>query len=147
MRLKIELPATWTQVDGPDRPASFCRDNGSGTIQVSWAEYRGGELPTDITAESLKDMAETFGHSNGFGELAESSVGNCPYGMFGTGVFHSAEYPRIQVWFISNGRDHIMATHICSAPPEESEIADAQQIAASLALGPERPLKPRWKFW
>ena len=147
MRLKIELPTTWTQADNPDGPATFCRENGSGAFQVSWGEYRGGKLPTDVTAESLKQMAENFGHSNGFGEMIESSCGSCGYGMFGTGVFRSTDHPRIQVWFVSDGRDFIMATHICSVQPERSEIAEAQQIAASLALGPEQPVKPKWKFW
>ena len=136
MRLKIELPTTWGQADIPDGPATFCREDGSGAFQVSWAEYRGGKLPTDVTADSLKQMAERFGQSNGFGEMTESSGGDCRYGMYGTGVFRSAEHPRIQVWFISDGRDHIMATHICSVQPEQSEIVEAQQIAASLALGP-----------
>lgn len=135
MRLKIELPTTWAQADNPDGPATFCREDGSGAFQVSWAEYRGGMLPSDVTAESLKQMAENFGQRNDFGEMTESSGGRCRYGMFGTGVFRSADHPRIQVWFVSDGRDHIMATHICSAQPEEGEIAEAQQIAASLALG------------
>jgi hypothetical protein len=51
------------------------------------------------------------------------------------------------VWFISDGRDHIMATHICDYEPVSDEIAEAQQIASSLALGPEQPAKPKWKFW
>jgi hypothetical protein len=100
-----------------------------------------------VTADSLKQMAETFGQANGFGEMIESSSGSCRYGMYGTGVFRSAEHPRIQVWFVSDGCDHIMATHVCSIEPESSEIAEAQQIAASLALGPEHPLKRKWKFW
>jgi hypothetical protein len=147
MRLKIQLPTTWSQVDNPDGPATFCREDGSGAFQVSWAEYGGGNLPTDVTADGLKQMAERFGQSNGFGEMTESSSGSCRYGMFGTGVFRSTEHSRIQVWFVSDGRDHIMATHICSEPPGESEIAEARQIAASLALGPEHPPKLKWKFW
>jgi hypothetical protein len=147
MSLKIELPPTWSQVDCPDGPATFCRENGSGAFQVSWAEYQGGKLPTDVTADSLKQMAERFGQSNGFGEMTESAGGSCGYGMFGTGVFRSTSHPRIQVWFVSDGRDHIMATHICSAPPEQNEIAEAQQIAASLALRPKPSPKPKWKFW
>jgi len=147
MRLQIELPTTWAQTDNPDGPATFCREDGSGAFQVSWAEYSGGKLPTGVTADSLKQMAETFGQANGFGEMIESSSGSCRYGMYGTGVFRSAEHPRIQVWFVSGGCDHIMATHVCSIEPESSEIAEAQQIAASLALGPEHPLKRKWKFW
>jgi hypothetical protein len=147
MRLNIELPSTWAQESHSDGPATFCREGGSGAFQVSWAEYRGGKLPTDVTSESLKQMAERFGQQNGFGGMIESSGGECRYGMYGTGVFRSAEYPRIQVWFISDGRDHIMATHICAAEPERGEVAEAQQIAGSLALGPEQPPKPNSKSW
>jgi len=147
MRLKIELPATWAQADNPDGPATFCRADGRGALQVSWAEYRGGTLPTEVTADGLKQMAERFGQKNEFGEMVESSGGACKFGMFGTGLFRSGGHPRIQVWFISDGRDHIMATHICNEEPEASEVAEAQQIAASLVLGPEVPPRPKWKFW
>jgi hypothetical protein len=143
LRLKIELPTTWAQKDNPDGPATFCREDGSGAFQVSWAEYRGGQLSADVSSQSLKQMAERFGRQKGFGEMIESSEGECRYGTYGTGVFRSAEHARIQVWFISDGRDHIMATHICSAEPERSEVAEAQQIAASLALGPEQQSKPK----
>jgi hypothetical protein len=148
MRLKIQLPPTWAQKENGDGPATFCRADGVGPFQVSWAEYRGRQLSTDVTTrDSLKKMAERFGQQNGFGHLVESSTGTCPFGMFGTGVFQSAQHPRIQVWIISDGRDHIMATHICIAKPDSTEIAEAQQIAASLALGPEQAPRPRWKFW
>jgi hypothetical protein len=139
MRLKIELPATWAQAHNPDGPATFFRENGSGAFQVSWAEYVGGQRP-NVTTDGLKQMAEQFGRKNGFGELKETRDGKCRFGTFGTSVFSSAEYPHIQVC-ISDGRDHIMATHICSEVPEPNEIAEARQIASSLALGPEHPQK------
>jgi hypothetical protein len=142
MRLKIELPTTWAQADNPDGPATFFRPDGQGSFQVSWAEYRGGTLPTDVTADNLKQMAERFGQSKDFGKIIESSGGSCRYGVYGTAVFCSAEYPRLQVWFVSDGRDHIMATHICCAQPDPCEIAEVRQIAAGLALGPEHPPKP-----
>ena len=147
MRLKIVLPATWASKDNPDGPATFCRQGSTSAFQVSWAEYRGGKPLPEITAVTLKQMATNFGAKNGFGEMVESSGGACRFGSFGSAVFRTGEHPRIQVWFISDGHDHIMATHICDLEPESSEIADVQQIASSLALGPEQPAKPKWKFW
>jgi hypothetical protein len=134
MRLKIELPTTWTQQSNPDGPATFCRQGSSSAFQVSWAEYRGGKLP-DVTNDKLEGMATDFGQRHGFGEMLESSSGECRFGTFGTAVFYSAEYPRIQIWFISDGRDHIMATHICVVEPDAGEIAEVQRIADSLTLG------------
>lgn len=147
MRLKIELPTTWAQQNNPDGPATFCREASTSAFQVSWAEYRGGKRLPEITADSLKQMATTFGQKKGFEQMAESCGGACRFGSFGTAVFRSAENPRIQIWFISDGREHIMATHICDCEPEPSEVAEVQQIAGSLALGPEQPAKPKWKFW
>ncbi|MDB6025038.1 MAG: hypothetical protein JWM68_1261 [Verrucomicrobiales bacterium] len=148
MRLKIELPTTWTQQNNPDGPPTFCRQASTNAFQVSWAEYRGGKALPEVTADSLKQMATGFGQKNGFGEMVESSGGACRFGSFGTAVFRSAQHPRIQVWFICDGRDHIMATHICDREPEPIEVADAQQITSTLALGPEpQPPKPKWKFW
>ncbi len=147
MRLKIELPTTWAQQENPNGPATFCRQGSTSAFQVSWAEYQNGKPLPEITAESLKQMAAGFGRKQGFGDAVESSGGACRFGTFGTAVFHSAEHRRIQVWFISDGRDHIMATHICDREPALSEVGEAQQIASSLALGPEKAAKPKWKFW
>jgi len=101
----------------------------------------------DVTTAKLKDLATEFGQKKGFGEMLESSSGECRFGRFGSAVFSSVESPRIQIWFISDGRDHIMATHICDRNPEASEIAEAQQIADTLALGPDQPKKLNLKFW
>lgn len=147
MRLKIELPTTWAQQDNPNGPTTFARQESTSAFQVSWAEYRGGKPLLQITADSLKQMATDFGRKNGFGEMTEASGGVCRFGNFGTAVFRSGEHPRIQVWFISDGLDHIMATHICDREPESSEVAEVQQIASSLALGSEQPAKSKWKFW
>jgi hypothetical protein len=144
MRLRIQLPTTWAQQANPEGPATFCRTGSTAAFQVSWAEYHGGKLP-DVTADKLKAMAANFGEKQGFGSLIESSSGACRFGTFGTAVFHSAERPRIQIWFISDGRDHIMATHICDREPGATEVVEVQQIASSLALGPDRTQGPERK--
>lgn len=126
------------QQNNPDGPTTFSRHGSSSAFQVSWAEYRGGKLP-EVTADGLMEMATSFGQTQGLGEMLESTTGDCKFGIFGTAVFRSAQHPRIQIWFISDGRDHIMATHICDCDPEASEIAEVQQIASNLALGPEGP--------
>jgi hypothetical protein len=136
LRLKIEVPTNWAAQHIPNAPATFCRRASTNAFQVSWAEYRGGKPLPEITADSLKGMATTFGEKNRFGEIVESSGGKCRFGSFGTAVFRTTEHPRIQVWFISDGREHIMATHVCDCEPEPSEVTEVQQIARSLALGP-----------
>jgi hypothetical protein len=142
MRLKIQLPATWSQHNNPDGPATFCRIGSANAFQVSWAEYRGKEPYPEVNADGLKRMAVNFGQKNDFGMMVGSSGGLCSFGKFGTAVFTSARHAHIQVWFISDGRDHIMATHICRVQPTAKEIVEVRQIAVNLALGPESPVAP-----
>jgi hypothetical protein len=147
MRLKIELLLNWMR--RPDIPgaAAFSRKGSTSVFQVSWAEYRGKQPLHKIGVDGLRQFAIDFGQKQASGELVESSSGPCRFGNFGTAVFRSGEHPRIQIWIVTDGTDHILATHICDRHPEPSEIVEVQQIAGSLALGPEKPKKPAWKFW
>jgi len=145
MRLKIELFRNWFQEPVAEGPSLFCRQGSTSAFQVSWAEYRGKQPLKKIEADGLKQFAINFGQK--FGELVESSAGTCRFGNYGTAVFRSEKHPRSQVWIVTDGSDHILATHICSQSPEPNEIAEVQRIAISLALGPEKPKKPAWKFW
>jgi hypothetical protein len=147
MRLQIELPTTWAQQKNTGGPATFCRRSSSNAFQVSWAEYRGKQSPPGSGPDDLTQFAINFGIKNDSGELLEFNGGSCRFGNFGTAVFRSAQHPRLQIWVVSNGSDRILATHICSEPPDQDEIVEAQQIASTLALGPEPQKKSIWKFW
>jgi hypothetical protein len=48
-------------------------------------------------------------------------------------VFRSAGY-RTQLWYLSNGFDFVLATHVCCDEPEAAEIAEAQQIVGLIEL-------------
>ena len=80
-------------------------------------------------------MAVDFGDKHEFGALVESSSGPCVFGTMGTAVFRSSEYPRIQIWHLSNGRDFIMVTHICPTEPDPVEISEVQEIVRTLTIG------------
>jgi len=67
------------------------------------------------------------------------------FGKLGSTVYRSSEFPRSQVWYLSDGKDFIMVTHICGEEPDPQELVEVDQIVHMLTLGP--PDKPRWKFW
>ena len=140
MRLKIQIPSSWSAQDNPDGPATYCRHESAvpGPLQISWAEYSGGPIPNP-SAQDLQQMAFEMGHKNGFGAMMESSSGACRFGKMGSAVFRSAQHPRIQIWFLSNGRDFINVTHICPEDPEAAEVSEAQIIVRSLMLGQATP--------
>ena len=115
MHLKVKLLKGWADYsrENPDGPPTFLRDLSEvpGPLQISTWEYEGGEIPNP-SEDDLKHMSVELGRKN-FGELVETSSGACTFGKMGTAVFHSGEYPRVQVWHLSNGKDFILATHIC----------------------------------
>jgi hypothetical protein len=92
-------------------------------------------------------MSRAFGTGTdmNLGDVGESQSGGCAFGKFGTTVYRSAEFPRSQVWYLSDGKDFIMVTHICGEEPNPQELVEVDQIVHMLTLGP--PDKPRWKFW
>jgi len=144
MSFKISLPHGWSELDNPDGPVTFYRDlsESSGALQISTAEYNGGSLP-DPTTEDLKRMSEEFGEKHECGQLVESSCGGCDFGRMGTAAFTSTEHPRTQIWFLSNGRDFILVTHICTTDADPIEVSEAQEIVRTLTFGK----RTGWKFW
>jgi hypothetical protein len=149
MRLKIQIPRHWAR-SNDGTPTFIClTSETSGALQISFGEYTSGEIPNP-TPEDLQEMSTGFGKKNNLGHLIESSCGPCLFGTMGTAVFRSTEHARFQIWFLSNGRDFIMATHISIDEPDPAEVADAQEIVRQLTLGPDEPVpakKSKWKFW
>jgi hypothetical protein len=140
MGLKIQLPTNWYQCQSQQGPTSFHRHDSTSAFQVSSAEYKGEQALSKRGTDELKQMAIGFGRKTGFGEnVVESAGGPCAFGNFGTAVFRSVSHPRTQVWIITDGRDHILATHICSDEPDPVEVQETQEMARSLSLGPDDP--------
>ncbi|MFO1514798.1 MAG: hypothetical protein U1F83_18115 [Verrucomicrobiota bacterium] len=139
LRLKIKLLTGWAEHTTTNGPATFYRQQSNNPLQVSWAEYRGKKPLEEVSSEKLKETATTFGQKNGFGKLVESSGGKCVFGKCGTAIFRSEKHARIQVWFITDGTDYILATHICSTEPDPTEVGEVKEIVSMLTLGPEKP--------
>ena len=137
MRLKIKLLDGWRQATNTAGPATFYRGQSDSPLQISWAEYRGQKPLRQVSTNELKDTAVRFGQKNGFGELVDSSGGSCAFGSFGSAIFRSATHPRIQVWFITDERDYILGTYICSKEPAPAEIREVQDIMSLVTLGPK----------
>jgi hypothetical protein len=135
-RLQVQLLPNWAQTDNPDGPATFYRTDSddSGALQVSlYAEYKGGKAP-DPSTKDLIELSQGHGERHNAGDLVETSSGECALGSYGSAVFRSKEYPRIQFWYLSNGSDFVLATHVCTVKPEPAEVAEAQQIVGMLGL-------------
>lgn len=143
-RLRVQLIDGWSDYsqENPNGPALFLRDNSvnPGALQVSLTEYREGKIPNPSTND-LIELSVRTGNERNFGELVETNSGDCALGKYGTAIFRSSEYPRIQVWYLSNGRDFGLVTHI--GANNSKEITEAQKIVEGITL----VNKVWWKFW
>jgi len=139
-RLKLYLPDNWRDItsERPGGASTYARANSqnSGALQISCAWYRGGREPRP-TDDALIELAKgTFGRV-GDAKLLNSRSGACEIGRFGTATFESPRFPRLQSWYISNGLDFVIATHICAVVPEEAEVEEASHIVSRLAIALE----------
>jgi hypothetical protein len=134
-RLKVHLLPGWRQYEQqrPSAPSTFIRaERPCGVLQVSvYAVYQRGPKPRP-TEEQLIELAQGHAERHHAGELEEVQSGTCVIGTWGSAVFRSEDNPRIQVWYVSNGCDFILATYICPAEPDQDEVDEAQHIVSWL---------------
>jgi hypothetical protein len=140
-RLLVKLPEGWTDVSAqlPEAGAMFIKGGKGATaaLQVSYglnpdAPAEGEEL----MEEDLVEMAATADFGEDLGQVVEKYSGPSLFGKMGTAVYRGGKYQRVQVWFLSNGRDLIMATHMCAQEPTRELLDEAERIVGNLALLP-----------
>jgi hypothetical protein len=145
-RIKVTLLPGWADYshENPEGPATYLRQASEvpGPLQVSLMAYRAGEVP-DPSPQELVSMAANVEIAPLSNEVIETSSGQCAFGHYGSAVFRSPENPHMQVWYLSNGYDFILATHICPEGVDPAEAAEAEQIVKALTV----TTRPWWKFW
>lgn len=129
------LPDGWEDIskDNPDGPSTFIdgRLDEPGVLQISTANYVSGEKP-NAEYQALVELSENVGVNNNFGRVATRVFGNCKIGKYGKVEFSSEKFPYISVWHLSNGKDFVFSTFICSKKPEPSEIHDIEEMLLTM---------------
>ena len=132
---KIILPDWWEDISqsNPNGPQTFIdgRLNEPGVLQISIAKYVAGEKP-EASYQDLVQLSENAGRDNTFGKVTNRSSGNCKVGKYGVVEFSGDKFPYISVWHLSNGRDFIFSTFICSKIPETSELNEVKQMLITM---------------
>ncbi|MBE0535184.1 MAG: hypothetical protein IH624_05895 [Phycisphaerae bacterium] len=136
-QIHVVLPEGWRDysADNPDGPTTFLRDASevSGALQISVALHNGGPLPNP-SKEDLVDMASSVGYEMQAGKLVETANGECAFGLLGSATFHSTTMPHTRIWYLSDGQDFVMATHICADVIDPQELSEAGEIVKGLVL-------------
>ncbi len=134
-KLHIDFPDGWVDISGenPEGPPTFVNEqvDDSGVLQISMAEYAGGEVPEPSQAD-LVVMAKDVGFANQFGELTNEESGHCSYGLYGCAEFSGAEFSYSSIWYLSDGKNFVFATFISSAPPGAKLIQDVKNVLTSI---------------
>jgi hypothetical protein len=133
--LSINLPNGWGNIsaDNPNGPPAFIDNtiDDPGVLQISTAEYLSGAVPNPSLTD-LVYLSKNLGLKNNFGTLQSEVSGNCTYGIFGCVQFSSPEFPHISIWHLSDGKNFIFATFICSTHPAQKQVNDVKAILSSI---------------
>lgn len=120
--LRFDLPQGWTDIteDLPSgAPPSLGRDTGVGAVQFSIARYRGGDEPR-VSLENLRAFLAEFCRRNGMpSDKMKVRLGK----TMSVGATSIAKGELISANYMSNGRDVVLATYVCS-DPESSELEE-----------------------
>ncbi|WP_109699612.1 hypothetical protein [Chitinophaga deserti] len=131
----ISFPKGWVNVseENPDGPPTFINEliRPSGVLQISTAAYLSGELP-DADNNTLLGLSRKAGITHDFGKHNHEESGNCRFGKYGFVQFGRPDFPYIAVWHLTNGKDFIFSTFICSESPRIEQVNDVHQILTTL---------------
>jgi hypothetical protein len=135
MGIAIDLPKSWRDIsaENPDGPATYVNSANpkSGALQISFAFYRGGEVPSPSKSD-LVDLSKGIGIKNNLGKLVKTNSGKCKFGIFGSAYFSGPENPIFALWHLSNGKDFVMVTYINTADFNKSELKEAERIVGNI---------------
>lgn len=141
--LKITLPQDWIDASdqNPDGPPTFINESyeAPGILQISKADFIRGKVPNP-SYEDLISLSENIGSKNEFGNITNRESGVCSFGKFGVVEFSGDRFPFSCIWHLSDGKDFIFATFICSEQPSVKEIDDARKIILTIRHN-------RFRFW
>ena len=132
---KIPFSKGWIDIsnENPNGPPSFIKDlkDNPGVLQISHAEYLSGKLPNP-SYDDLVELSKNIGQKNDFGEIVNKSSGDCNYGKYGFVEFKNKDFPFISVWHISDSKNFIFVTYICSVKPDPDEISEVYGILKNI---------------
>jgi hypothetical protein len=132
-RLQIKLFSNWISVEGDreDYPYRLFPKNKTrnSILDITFAEYKGGIIPNP-TYDDLVNLAKNKSTL----QIVNVEHGDCKLGKYGVAQFSSNNVPFFQKWFLSNGKDFIIAEYQSLVEPSDSEVREVRSIIKNLDL-------------
>jgi len=135
--VRLEIPDGWKDITGslqPSSPTTLAHPNGVGALQLSIAKYEGGTSP-EVRLTDLRDLLIRFCRQHSLVTKETSLLEGSQTPCVGCVSITSEEI--IAVWFLSDGRDLILATYTSLSPGDPAtmkEIDEATQMVKSLGF-------------
>jgi hypothetical protein len=138
---KIEFPGFSIRADqewedithtigGANKPFTLGRPTaGVGALQFSPGLYRSGPLPSPSPADLLS-MAEEFGRSHSLGTPYDRISEEGAVSVAGLSFHSGTDF--IRVWFLSDGKNVMLATYVCDWGDQGAELASCERIVKSV---------------
>jgi hypothetical protein len=134
LQLNVLLPLHWHKIDAPGYSGKLALRRGqtdeTGVMQGSFA--LGVQVPNP-SAAGLVEQAQNFGIKVGYGKPVETGSGTCAIGIYGMALFHPNPN-RAQVWYVTNSRDIVVVSYICSQEQGADGLAEAQSVINTMTL-------------
>lgn len=135
LRLHIELPDGYEPAETePGEPITFLNESAGSAFQLSM-HLGAAEGENWGDAELIEFAADTGRETEGV-EPAQTYADACEMGRCGSAVFSTPERPISQIWYLSNGTHVLVATLICSAPPDQQHLESVWETVHGLNLVP-----------
>jgi hypothetical protein len=134
---QITLARGWVDVTADiegDPPLTLAKPDGVGAFQLSAAIHERGPEP-GASPGDLRELLMDFARKHALGTASEiesraSGDSSC------VGASFQARDEFTRAWYVSNGRDFVLATYTCDADAGwRDEVADCEAMIGTVQLG------------
>lgn len=134
--LRALLPDGWgditSSVEAENPPITFARLRaGNGALQISPAMYESGTDPR-ITTQLLQSLLNDFGKTRRLGVATQRACTHESLKCVSATFRSDGDF--ICVWYLSDGRNIVLATYICEWESRDKEMDDCDAIVSSIVL-------------
>jgi hypothetical protein len=134
--LIITAPGPWKDitdtVEGGSLPFTLAKDNGTGALQFSVAEYRHGKIP-NVTLQDLDELRNDFAQKKQLGR-AFNEVNSDGILRVSGGTYQTTQ-SYVRVWYCSDGKNVALITYLAGRGKEGDEPNECDAIVAGVRFG------------
>ena len=127
--LIITAPSPWKDitetVEGSSVPFTLAKDDGTGALQFSAAEFRQGKSP-NVTLQDLDELRNEFAQKKQLGRAFDELRSNGDMRVSGASYQTTEDY--VRAWYCSDGKNIALVTYLAVGGEEGNEPIECDAI-------------------